>query len=184
MPTPSTVARTGGDEHRTLAERGDEPGDDRRGGRRAIDGRDEEQPPLAGLARYEPQLATSLGRALKGAGRSQPVGRLRADQRRTGRQPRPKLGRHGIRGQRDKDFTVWRLPPEPPCIVIVAHGGTNSVLLTHLLDVRPVPWEWLRFESALAAYSVVQSRPLGMAGYVWSLQNFNEIDPQRAAGLL
>ncbi len=94
------------------------------------------------------------------------------------------LGRQGIRGTRDKDFTVWSMPEERPSIVIVAHGGTNSVLLTHLLDVRPVPWEWMRFESALCAFSVVQARPLGDRGHVWSLQNFNEIDPQRAAGLL
>jgi probable phosphoglycerate mutase len=94
------------------------------------------------------------------------------------------LGRLGIHGTRDKDFTVWSVPEERPSIVIVAHGGTNSVLLTHLLDVRPVPWEWMRFESALCAFSVVQARPLGDRGHVWSLQNFNEIDPQRAAGLL
>ena len=75
------------------------------------------------------------------------------------------------------------MPPDPPSLVLVAHGGTNAVVLTHLLDVRPVPWEWLRFESALAAYSVVQARALGEKGHVWSLQNFNELDHLRAAGL-
>jgi broad specificity phosphatase PhoE len=93
------------------------------------------------------------------------------------------LGEHGIRGQREHDFTVWSEPEQPVSIVIVAHGGTNSVLLTHLLDVRPVPWEWLRFESQLAAYSVAEARPLGPLGSVWSLQNFNEVDHLRAAGL-
>ena len=93
------------------------------------------------------------------------------------------LGRHGIRGTRDKDFTVWSMPEERPSIVIVAHGGTNSVLLTHLLDVRPVPWEWLRFESELAAFSVSQARPIGPGGHVWSLQNFNEVDHLVDAGL-
>jgi broad specificity phosphatase PhoE len=94
------------------------------------------------------------------------------------------LDRHAIRPSRRSDFTVWSMPPDPPSIVIVAHGGTNAVLLTHLLDVRPVPWEWLRFESALAAYSVVQARALGGNGHVWSLQNFNELDHLRAAGLI
>ena len=52
----------------------------------------------------------------------------------------------------------------PAQIAVVAHGGTNAVALAHLLDVRPVPWEWLRFESELAAYSVVHARPLGPRG--------------------
>ena len=94
------------------------------------------------------------------------------------------LGRHRIQPESRDDFTIWHAPEGALHVVIVAHGGTNAVLLTHLLDVRPVPWEWLRFESALAAYSVAQARPLGEQGCVWSLQNFNELDHMRAAGLL
>jgi probable phosphoglycerate mutase len=93
------------------------------------------------------------------------------------------LARHGIRPAREHDFTVWQVPDPAPSIVVVAHGGTNSVLLTHLLDIRPVPWEWLRFESQLCAYSVAEARPLGERGFVWSLQNFNEVDHLRAEGL-
>ncbi len=93
------------------------------------------------------------------------------------------LAGHGMTPARRGDFTVWELPPRRLSIVIVAHGGTNAVLLTHLLDVRPVPWEWMRFESELASYSVVQARPLGQHGAVWALVNFNEVDHLRAAGL-
>jgi hypothetical protein len=93
------------------------------------------------------------------------------------------LAEHGIRPAREHDFTVWSMPEPAPSIVVVAHGGTNAVLLTHLLDVRPVPWEWLRFESQLAAYSVAEARPIGPRGSVWSLQNFNEVDHLRAARL-
>ena len=93
------------------------------------------------------------------------------------------LARHGGSSVRSQDFTTWSLPDPKPRVAVVAHGGTNSVALTHLLDVRPVPWEWIRFESELAAFSVLQARPVGPEGYVWSLQNFNEIDPLRAAGL-
>jgi broad specificity phosphatase PhoE len=93
------------------------------------------------------------------------------------------LARHGVVPAREHDFTVWSVPEPAPSIVIVAHGGTNAVLLTHLLDVRPVPWEWLRFESQLAAYSVAEARPIGQRGSVWSLQNFNEVDHLRASGL-
>jgi probable phosphoglycerate mutase len=93
------------------------------------------------------------------------------------------LARHGIHATRRHDFTVWEIPEPCPRIAIVAHGGTNAVALAHLLDVRPVPWEWLRFESELAAFSVLQARPVGPDGHVWSLQNFNELDHLRAAGL-
>jgi probable phosphoglycerate mutase len=94
------------------------------------------------------------------------------------------LGRHRWLAQREHDFTTWHQPSaSAPNLVIVAHGGTNAVALTHLLDLDPVPWEWLRFESELAAFSVLQARPLGPAGQVWSLQNFNEVDHLAAAGL-
>jgi broad specificity phosphatase PhoE len=93
------------------------------------------------------------------------------------------LGRHGCRPARLHDFTTWQLPDPKPRIALVAHGGTNSVALTHLLDIPPVPWEWIRFESELAAFSVVQARQVGPDGFVWSLQNFNEVDPLQAEGL-
>jgi probable phosphoglycerate mutase len=95
------------------------------------------------------------------------------------------LGRHECHPFRESehDFTLWELPESSPSIAIVAHGGTNSVILTHLLDIRPVPWEWLRFETALAAYSVVQARPIGPRGHVWSLQGFNREDHLLADGL-
>lgn len=89
------------------------------------------------------------------------------------------LARHDLVPEKEEDFTVWQIPEQGPRIVIVAHGGTNAVLATHLLDIRPVPWEWLRFESQLAAYSVLQARALGERGHVWSLVNFNELDHLR-----
>lgn len=93
------------------------------------------------------------------------------------------LARHQVVRESEDEFTVWRLPPRRHRIAIVAHGGTNAVALTHLLDVPAVPWEWNRFEMELAAYAVVQSRAIGMTGFVWSLQNFNEVDHLRGAGL-
>jgi probable phosphoglycerate mutase len=93
------------------------------------------------------------------------------------------LGRHQVQRESEDEFTVWALPPRRNRIVLVAHGGTNAVALTHLLDVPAVPWEWNRFELELAAYAVAQSRPVGTTGFVWCLQNFNEVDHLRAAGL-
>jgi probable phosphoglycerate mutase len=87
------------------------------------------------------------------------------------------LGRHGCHPRRRHDFTIWELPEKKPRIALVAHGGTNAVALTHLLDIQPVPWEWLRFESELASFSVLQARPIGPDGFVWSLRRFNEVGP-------
>jgi len=93
------------------------------------------------------------------------------------------LARHAIAPLVEDEFTVWSVPPQRRRIAIVAHGGTNAVAITHLLDIAGVPWEWSRFEMELAAYAVVQSRAIGMTGFVWSLNNFNEVDHLRAAGL-
>jgi len=93
------------------------------------------------------------------------------------------LSRHGVEPLSEDGLTVWRLPAQRHRIAIVAHGGTNAVALTHLLDVAEVPWEWNRFEMELAAYSVAQSRAVGMSGFVWSLRAFNQVEHLRARGL-
>ncbi len=93
------------------------------------------------------------------------------------------LARHALRARREDDFTVWSGAAHAPRVAIVAHGGTNAVLLSHLLDLPPVPWEWMRFETELAAYTLVQGRSLGLTGFVWSLQNFNEVDHLKRRGL-
>jgi len=95
------------------------------------------------------------------------------------------LARHGLVPERNAEhgFTEWRLEGPPVHIVLVAHGGTNAVALAHLLDLPPVPWEWLRFESELCSYSIAHARPLGPTGHVWSLQDFGEVDHLVNAGL-
>lgn len=85
------------------------------------------------------------------------------------------LARHGMTARRDGEFTTWTWTGDAPHIAIVAHGGTNAVALAHLLDVRPVPWEWIRFESELAAFSVVHARGIGPEGAAWSLQHFGMV---------
>ena len=84
------------------------------------------------------------------------------------------LARYGVNPYTTDEFTVWRAPARAHTlrIGIVGHGGTNGVILTHLLGIPPVPWEWIRFETPLAAFSVVALRPLSDEGYIWSLQQF------------
>jgi 2,3-bisphosphoglycerate-dependent phosphoglycerate mutase len=84
------------------------------------------------------------------------------------------LSHHGVRPRVSEEFTVWTAPARARTlrIGVVGHGGTNAVILAHLLGVPPVPWEWLRFETALAAISVVALRSINVDSYVWSLQRF------------
>lgn len=55
------------------------------------------------------------------------------------------LDAHGIHPSRD-DRTLWQVDDPDQRVVIVAHGGTNAVVLGHLLGLDPVPWEWDRFQ--------------------------------------
>jgi probable phosphoglycerate mutase len=65
-------------------------------------------------------------------------------------------------------------PDAPPAehvdrIVAVAHGGTNSAIIAHLLGAAPEPWEWDRFAIGHASVAVLATTP--MAGHhIWSLR--------------
>ena len=80
----------------------------------------------------------------------------------------------GVHSHVSEAFTVWNAPARGHALRVapVGHGGTNAVILAHLLGVAPVPWEWLRFETVLAAVSIVALRPVSDDAYVWSLQRF------------
>jgi probable phosphoglycerate mutase len=60
-------------------------------------------------------------------------------------------------------------------IVLVAHNGTNSVILSHLLGIEPQPWEWERFNSNHAAVTTLRTVPIAGAA-IWSLQHFSAVD--------
>lgn len=60
---------------------------------------------------------------------------------------------------------LWTVTEPERRVLVVAHAGTNSVILTHLLGVRPVPWEWERF--VLHHASISHAMPL-MIGEGWS----------------
>ncbi len=84
------------------------------------------------------------------------------------------LAHYGVHAQSIDGFAAWSAPARARTlrIGIVAHGGTNGVILTHLLGIPSVPWEWIRFETPLAAYSVAALRAINDQGYIWSLQQF------------
>jgi probable phosphoglycerate mutase len=55
------------------------------------------------------------------------------------------LAAHGIRPMHAKHRHLWEVEDPGRRVVIVAHAGTNAVVLGRLLGLEPVPWEWERF---------------------------------------
>lgn len=78
------------------------------------------------------------------------------------------LGDLGVTPSRDRN--LWEVDPEAPeRIVAVAHAGTNSAVIAHLLGVEREPWEWERFAMGHASVAVLSTQPLAGA-HIWSLR--------------
>lgn len=73
------------------------------------------------------------------------------------------------------DGNLWDIDPDDDRrICVVAHAGTNSVVLGHLLGIEPEPWEWERFASSHAGITTLRTQPI--AGHaIWSLQSFDAV---------
>ena len=69
---------------------------------------------------------------------------------------------------------MWQIPDDSLRIVIVAHGGTNAVLLGALLGIPPVPWEWERFHNYHSAIADLQSVEIGGAS-AFTLRGLNDL---------
>ena len=82
------------------------------------------------------------------------------------------LGQRGVHPDPDRDH-LWTAENPDQRIAIVAHGGTNAVVITHLLGVDPTPWEWERFILYHASFARMRTIPLA-GEFVWSLRTFND----------
>lgn len=82
------------------------------------------------------------------------------------------LAEHGV--ERDEEL-LWQVPPEAEerRLLLVAHAGTNSVVLGHLLGFAPEPWEWERFSSAHASITVLRTTPIA-GRHIFSLERFSD----------
>jgi broad specificity phosphatase PhoE len=81
------------------------------------------------------------------------------------------LGELGV--ERDR-AGLWHVPAGAPRLLLVAHAGTNSVILGALLGLEPEPWEWERFASDHASLTVLRSTPIA-GGNIFSLQRFSDV---------
>lgn len=55
---------------------------------------------------------------------------------------------------------IWTMDEPAQRIALVAHAGTNSVTICHLLGLSATPWEWERFVINHASISRVESMPV------------------------
>ncbi len=58
-------------------------------------------------------------------------------------------------------------------VVVVAHGGTNALIVGKLLGVDAVPWEWDRFSHVHSGVSRLVSRPTA-GHHAWSLRALSD----------
>jgi probable phosphoglycerate mutase len=83
------------------------------------------------------------------------------------------LGEHRMELHEDSGHRIWRLPQASRRILLVAHEGTNALVVSHLLGIDPVPWEWVRFSSGWCGISRLRTVPVA-SGAVWVLGRFND----------
>jgi probable phosphoglycerate mutase len=83
------------------------------------------------------------------------------------------VGEHRMSLHEDSGHRIWRLPDADRRILLVAHEGTNALVVSHLLGIDPVPWEWVRFSSCWAGISRLRTMPVA-SGAVWVLACFND----------
>ncbi|TRZ73415.1 MAG: histidine phosphatase family protein [Actinobacteria bacterium] len=84
------------------------------------------------------------------------------------------LARNGVRRQ-DSILPVWDVDDPSTSFVFVAHAGTNSVIICHLLGLAPTPWEWERFVIGHASMTTIKAIKLG-DGYTFSLENLSDLE--------
>lgn len=83
------------------------------------------------------------------------------------------LARYGV--VRDEQG-LWSVPTSAPKRVLaVAHAGTNSVVLGHLLGLEPEPWEWERFASDHASLAWLRTAPIA-GSHIFGLQRFSDVE--------
>ena len=81
----------------------------------------------------------------------------------------------------EHDLPIWSIAEPGQRIALVAHAGTNSVFMCHLLGLQPTPWEWDRFVLGHASISRVEALPVkdGWTFSLTALSNAEHIPTER-----
>jgi probable phosphoglycerate mutase len=75
----------------------------------------------------------------------------------------------------ETDLPVWRIAEPGRRILLVAHAGTNSVVVCHLLGLQPTPWEWDRFVLKHASISRLEALAVHDA-HTFSLTELSDVE--------
>ncbi len=84
------------------------------------------------------------------------------------------LDSHGIHPAAGGDRHLWELDDPGKRVIIVAHAGTNAVVLGHLLGLDPVPWEWDRFRQPHTGVSRLTLIRVS-TGWAFSLRQLGDV---------
>ncbi|MEX2625839.1 MAG: histidine phosphatase family protein [Ilumatobacteraceae bacterium] len=60
----------------------------------------------------------------------------------------------------EHDLPIWQLTEPGERILLIAHAGTNSITISHLLGLEPTPWEWDRFVLGHASITRLEAIPV------------------------
>jgi probable phosphoglycerate mutase len=88
------------------------------------------------------------------------------------------LGPHEARVHEDGAHRLWHAPETFQRIVLVAHGGSIAIAVSHLLGLEPVPWAHERMGVGWAGIVRLQTQPIA-SGAIWSMRVWNARDHLR-----
>jgi probable phosphoglycerate mutase len=75
----------------------------------------------------------------------------------------------------DVELPVWHVADPGRRIALIAHAGTNTIMICHLLGLEPTPWEWDRMVLRHASISRLEAIPAG-EGYIFSLTALSDVE--------
>ncbi len=75
----------------------------------------------------------------------------------------------------EHDLPIWSAGDYGKRIALIAHAGTNSVTIGHLLGLDATPWEWDRFVIGHASISRIEALPL-RDGWTFSLTSLSSAE--------
>lgn len=81
---------------------------------------------------------------------------------------------HGVQPADPEKRHLWNVEDPDKRVVIIAHAGTNAVVLGHLLGLDPVPWEWDRFQQPHTGVSRVTTFRVS-TGWAFSLRQLGDV---------
>lgn len=84
------------------------------------------------------------------------------------------LDSHGVHPAEPGERHLWNVDDPDKRVVIVAHAGTNAVILGHLLGLDPVPWEWDRFRQPHTGVSRLTTFRVS-TGWAFSLRQLGDV---------